>query len=84
MLSSNIDYRYARPSQVPSNKPAPPPQHATDITFKFSDIPDFSVSGSGPVTVTDIWSGAVTKVTSGQYTAKAVPFHGTAFLTIEA
>jgi len=49
-----------------------------DISFDFTDVGLFN---SGPIDVHDIWTGK-TQVSLEAYTAKAVPFHGTAFLRL--
>jgi hypothetical protein len=85
-LTVNAAYDgYARPAEVPSGPaPTPAPGAPADIAFKFADIPGFeSIAPNAAVTVTDVWSGVTTTVTTGEYTARAVASHGTAFLTIE-
>jgi hypothetical protein len=60
---------------------------AATISFRFADIPDFlgDSDAARPVTVTDIFRGNTSTVTSvGGFTAFGVPDHGTVFLTIEA
>lgn len=54
------------------------------VAIKFADIPGFEgIAPNAAVTVTDVWSGTTTAVTTGEYTARGVASHGTAFLTIE-
>jgi len=70
---------FTKPNQVP--KPAPPgpspSQEAADITVTFSDL-----NLMGSVQVYDIWAQKVVGVFEKSYTAKQVPFHGTAFLRL--
>jgi hypothetical protein len=82
-VSSGAYDGYARPGSVPGSGPAPAQE--TDIAFKFADIPGWpaDAGASAAVTVLDIWTGKTTTVTTGEYTAKGVPVHGTAFITIE-
>jgi len=54
---------------------------ATDITLNFSSVPGFSADL--PTGVLNIWTGSRSTGLVGQYTAKAVPVHGTAFIVIE-
>ena len=51
-----------------------PPTNPVDITINFSDI-----NLRSPVTVYDIWAQQSLGQFSGSFTAKAVPYHGTAF-----
>ena len=51
-----------------------PPTNPSDITINFSDI-----NLKSPVTVYDIWTQASLGQFTGSFTAKAVPYHGTAF-----
>lgn len=68
---------FTKPNQVP--KPGPPPsQDAADITVTFSDLNLF-----GSVEVYDIWAQKSVGVFQKSYTAKQVPFHGTAFLRLK-
>jgi alpha-galactosidase len=52
---------------------------ATDITIDFK-----MVDLHGSVTVYDIWKNKAVGSFESSYTAKAVPFHGTAFLRLSA
>lgn len=65
---------FGKPDQVPPTNGA-----AVDITITFSDV-----NLMGSVQVYDIWAQAVVGTFTGSYTAKAVPFHGTAFLRLSA
>jgi hypothetical protein len=65
---------YTKPNQVPSTNGT-----ATDITISFADV-----NLVGNVSVYDIWAQQSLGVFSGSYTAKAVPFHGSAFLRLSA
>jgi hypothetical protein len=58
--------------QVPSNNGT-----AADITIIFADV-----NLVGNVSVYDIWAQQTVGVFSTSYTARAVPFHGTAFLRL--
>ena len=57
----------------------PPPPAPSDITVDFADV-GFG-AGEG-VAVFDVWAGASAGVFVGSYTARAVPFHGNAFLRL--
>jgi alpha-galactosidase len=50
---------------------------SVDITVNFADI-----NLVGSVRVRDVWAQADAGVFTGSYTAKAVPFHGTALLRL--
>ena len=50
---------------------------AVDITIVFADV-----NLVGAVAVYDIWAQAPVGTFTGSYTAKAVPYHGTAFLRL--
>jgi alpha-galactosidase len=50
---------------------------AADITIEFSDV-----NMVGSVNVFDIWQQQSAGPFTGNYTAKAVPFHGTAFVRL--
>ena len=63
---------YAKPSQIPSGHAAP-----ADITVTFADINLF-----GSVTVFDVWAQQSLGAFTGSFTAKQVPFHGTALLRL--
>jgi hypothetical protein len=63
---------FAKPSQIPSGSSAP-----ADITVRFSDLNLF-----GSVTVYDVWAQQSLGAFTGSFTAKAVPFHGTALLRL--
>jgi hypothetical protein len=65
---------YAKPSQVPSASAAP-----ADITVTFADLNLF-----GRVSVYDVWAQQSLGAFSGSFTAKQVPFHGTALLRLSA
>jgi alpha-galactosidase len=52
---------------------------AADITIKFQ-----MVNMHGSVSVYDIWKNAAVGSFTSSYTAKSVPFHGTAFLRLSA
>ena len=52
---------------------------AADITIAFADV-----NMVGSVSVFDIWQQQSAGSFTGSYTAKAVPFHGTAFLRLSA
>jgi hypothetical protein len=58
--------------QIPS-----PTGSSVDITINFSDV-----NLVGSVNVYDIWARQNVGTFTGSYTAKAVPFHGTAFLRL--
>jgi len=61
---------YTKPSQIPTTKTA-------DITV------DFEALGlAGSVSVYDIWAQKVVGQFEKSYTAKSVPYHGTAFLRL--
>ena len=60
---------FDKAGQVPA-----PGGAAQDITINFSDI-----NLKSPVTVYDIWTQASLGQFTGSFTAKAVPYHGTAF-----
>ena len=60
---------YAKPNQVPS-----PSGSAQDITINFADV-----DLVGSVNVYDIWAQTSLGAFTGSFTAKQVPFHGTAF-----
>ena len=62
---------YAKPSQIPSG--------ASDMTVRFSDLNLF-----GEVSVFDVWTGQTVGRFTDSYTAKAVPFHGSAFLRLSS
>lgn len=66
---------YTKPNQIPT--PTPPAADAADITITFSDI-----NLMGSVQVYDIWAQKVVGVFEKSYTAKQVPYHGTAFLRL--
>jgi Alpha galactosidase C-terminal beta sandwich domain len=63
---------YDKPNQVPPSNGTP-----EDITINFADIDLF-----GRITITDIWTGQNLGTFTNSYTAKAVPYHGTAFLRL--
>lgn len=65
---------YTKPSQIPASNAT-----AADITIVFADVNLY-----GTVTVFDIWAQASVGSFTGSYTAKAVPYHGTAFLRLSA
>lgn len=65
---------YAQAGQVPSGGGP-----AADITIVFADV-----NLVGPVHVYDIWARASLGVFTTSYTARAVPYHGTAFLRLSA
>jgi hypothetical protein len=60
---------YAKPSQIPAG--------AADLTVTFADL-----NLSGEVSVFDVWTGQTVGRFTGSYTAKAVPYHGSAFLRL--
>jgi hypothetical protein len=64
-----------------SRTPWPPvaPPGPLDIAFAFTDV---GLSASANVSVFDIWAGASLGTFRGSFTAKAVPFHGAAFLRL--
>jgi hypothetical protein len=64
---------YFKPSQVPPTGPSSP----ADITVKFSDI-----QMAGSVEVYDIWEQKSLGVFTDEFTAKQVPFHGSAFVRL--
>ena len=64
---------YAKAGQIPT-----PNANALDITLNLTDVN----LGIGSYSVYDIWSGTNLGTVSGSYTAKAVPYHGTAFLRL--
>ena len=76
LFNATGDYGFAKPSQVPS-KPTPPHPADIDITLDFADL-----MLHGKVRVYDIWSKSSLGVFEGSYTAKGVPYHGTAFLRL--
>lgn len=57
--------------------PTPPNSDPVDITVNFADVMLF-----GSVEVYDIWAGKSVGTFTNAYTAKAVPYHGTAFLRL--
>lgn len=63
---------YDKPNQVP-----PAGGAAVDITINFADVDLF-----GAVSVYDIWAQQSLGVFRSSYTARAVPFHGSAFLRL--
>jgi hypothetical protein len=63
---------YAKPNQVPSSN-----GEAADITVNFSDI-----NLVGNVQVYDIWAQQIVGVFQGNYTARQVPYHGSAFVRL--
>lgn len=63
---------YDKAGQIPSAS-----GQAVDITINFADINLY-----GQVKVYDIWAQQQVAITTGSYTAKAVPYHGTAFLRL--
>ena len=65
---------FDKPNQVPS-----PSGSALDITISFSDVDLY-----GSVSVYDIWAQQSLGSFTGSYTAKSVPYHGTAFLRLSA
>jgi Alpha galactosidase C-terminal beta sandwich domain len=65
---------YALAGQVPSGGGA-----SADITITFADVNLF-----GSVSVYDIWARASLGAFTGSYTARNVPYHGTAFLRLSA
>jgi len=65
---------FDKPGQVPS-----PTGGAADITINFADVNLY-----GSVSVYDIWAQQTVGTFTTSYTAKAVPFHGTAFLRLSA
>lgn len=71
---------FTKPNQIPkSHPPPPPPPSAADITVTFADLNLF-----GSVSVYDIWEHKTVGIFTGSYTAKNVPFHGTAFLRLSS
>lgn len=71
--------RTCLPALAPPRRSQIPPANGTavDITIDFADV-----HLVGPVSVFDVWAQATIGVFSGSYTAKAVPFHGSAFLRL--
>jgi len=65
---------YTKPSQMPS-----PGGKAADITL---DLTKVGFSSSERVSVYDIWAQQEAGQAKGTFTAKQVPFHGTAFLRL--
>eukprot|EP00658_Telonema_sp_P-2_P077663 TRINITY_DN7075_c0_g1_i8.p1 TRINITY_DN7075_c0_g1~~TRINITY_DN7075_c0_g1_i8.p1 ORF type:complete len:452 (+),score=149.24 TRINITY_DN7075_c0_g1_i8:113-1357(+) len=65
---------YTRPNAIPSAIPSAP----ADITVEFADLNLF-----GEVEVFDIWDQKIVGTMEGSYTARAVPFHGSAFLRLK-
>ena len=65
---------FDKPGQIPD-----PNGEAADITIAFSDV-----NLVGPVAVYDIWGGVSLGTFTDSYTAKQVPYHGTAFLKLAA
>lgn len=65
---------YTKPSQIPSGNAT-----AQDITISFADV-----NLHGPVAVFDIWAGATVGTFTGNYTATAVPYGGSAFLRLSS
>lgn len=63
---------YDKNGQIPTPNGA-----AVDITISFADV-DFE----GSVAVYDVWAQKSVGTFTGSYTAKQVPFHGTAFLRL--
>jgi hypothetical protein len=72
---------YTKTSQIVPPSPPPPPPAPADIRLAFSSVP--GCCGSGSVDVHDIWSGLSYPGLARDYVAKGVPYHGTAFLTLE-
>jgi len=71
-FTANDEYEgYFKPSQVPQ------PGTVADITLTFSDVNLY-----GAVEVLDIWEQRSLGMFHDSYTAKAVPFHGSAFLRL--
>jgi hypothetical protein len=68
---------YTKTSQIP----LPPSSAPVDITLTFADVPGYTAGNA--VDVLDIWSGATHTGLTTTYVARAVPLHGTAFLTLE-
>ena len=63
---------FDKPGQIPA-----PSGSAQDITVTFADLDLF-----GPIAVYDIWAQEDLGVFTGSYTARQVPYHGTAFLRL--
>ena len=57
----------------------PQPGLPADITIVFADV-----NLRGPVAVYDVWARAALGTFTGSYTARAVPYQGTAFLRLSA
>ena len=57
--------------------PTPPNKAAKDIAINFT-----MVDLHGSVNVYDIWGQKPAGAFTGSYTARAVPYHGTAFLRL--
>jgi hypothetical protein len=57
----------------------PPPQSPSDIALAFEDV---GFGAGERVEVFDVWAEASVGVMVGGYTARAVPFHGNAFLRL--
>ena len=66
---------YYKPNQVVP--PTPPNKAAKDIAINFT-----MVDLHGSVNVYDIWGQKPAGAFTGSYTARAVPYHGTAFLRL--
>ena len=66
---------YYKPNQIVP--PSPPDANAKDIQLNFT-----MVDLHGSVSVYDIWEQKSLGSFEGTYTAKAVPYHGTAFLRL--
>ena len=67
---------YTRKSAIPNT---PPLNSSADITVNFADVHLY-----GPVQVYDIWEQKTLGTFKGSYTAKSVPYHGTAFLRLSS
>ena len=64
----------------PENPTHPTPEGgpAADISFSFAEV---GLHGAA-YTVRDVWTATEVSVSSGMYTAKAVPNHGTALFRV--
>eukprot|EP01051_Picozoa_sp_SAG22_P011822 SAG22_NODE_1173_length_5253_cov_4.401436_4_plen_188_part_00 len=71
---------YTKPGQIAP--PKPPASNTADITVSFG-MPGINLGGKS-VAVYDIWAGKTVGTFQTSYTAKAVPYHGTAFLRLSA
>lgn len=61
--------------------PPDPQGQPADIQLRFADVPGCDASAT--VDVHDVWTGQAYYRLTGGFVAKAVPFHGSAFLVLE-